>query len=375
MTGPTKTGPTPESARGSAPFVSIRLQLVSYRRRFRIMARIWAWIIRNPRTGWAGAALAVFIIAGSIVGTRLLFSAEKPPLELSHATPGTTTKPPPINEQTTAFATVVQTTQAAPTVTKESGNGKVRAVIDPQFTQNAVDPLEVTFAYSASITNGALPTGTLSLAISAPGQVSVTGGCTINVGGSVYGGDCTVKLPYFGDWQVTTTYSGASSGSTATEVVSIPGASPTTSTTGDVGLLTTTTAVSDATTTSSQATTTSTLPTPALSWGNWSIAGGASGSGPITMTIPTATKVTIYPFASFNGAQIGGGLDITASPGTYSMLYQSGNYSVSNCFNIPSTGAQCQVTFNSAGTYTITMTYLPLTGYATTQIQQRVKVG
>lgn len=129
----------------------------------------------------------------------------------------------PTTTQAPVMLTAPPTTSAAPTV---------RAKVDPTFTQNPSNPLEVTFAYSASITDGTLPTGTLSLTVSVPGQVSVAGGCTMNVGGTTYGGNCTVTLPNYGDWQVTTTYAGATSGSTATEVVNIPGTMPTTTTTG-----------------------------------------------------------------------------------------------------------------------------------------------
>jgi hypothetical protein len=104
----------------------------------------------------------------------------------------TTAKPP---------VTSPAPTLAAPTV--------VRAGIDPSFTQDPSDNLRVTWSYSVS-SNGALPDGTLTLTVQEPSKTGSSGGCTINVGGDVTGGTCTQELPHYGAWNVTVSYSGAS---------------------------------------------------------------------------------------------------------------------------------------------------------------------
>ena len=86
----------------------------------------------------------------------------------------------------------------------------VRANLDPSYTQDASDWLRVTWDYSAGVTDGTLPPGTLSLAVSEPNAAGASGGCIINVGGTTTGGTCTVELPQYGDWNVTVTYNGAS---------------------------------------------------------------------------------------------------------------------------------------------------------------------
>jgi hypothetical protein len=93
-------------------------------------------------------------------------------------------------------------TLAAPSV--------VRAGIDPSYTQDASDNLKVTWDYSASAT-GSLPDGTLSLIVQEPNKTGSSGGCTMNVGGTVTGGTCTQELPHYGAWNVTVAYNGASS--------------------------------------------------------------------------------------------------------------------------------------------------------------------
>ena len=87
----------------------------------------------------------------------------------------------------------------------------VRASIDPSYTQDPTDNLKVTWTYSASAgTSAALPTGTLSLNVTEPGHVGSSGGCTMNVTAAVTGGTCTQELPNYGAWNVTVSYTGAS---------------------------------------------------------------------------------------------------------------------------------------------------------------------
>ena len=184
--------------------------------------------------------VAGLVVVGGVAGGAAAFLTEPSHVSvprLSHPTTSVTVPISAPTTQATAPTVAPTTTQASVVLTAPPTTAAaVRAHVDPTFTQNAANPLEVTFAYSASITDGTLPVGTLSLTITAPGQVSVAGGCTMNVGGSVYGGNCTVTLPSFGNWQLTTTYAGATNGSTATEIVNIPGTMPTTTTTGAPGM-------------------------------------------------------------------------------------------------------------------------------------------
>lgn len=85
----------------------------------------------------------------------------------------------------------------------------VRAGIDPSFTQDANDNLRVTWDYSTSSSSGSLPDGTLSLAVSEPGKTGNSGGCSMNVGLQVTGGQCTVELSRYGNWSVTVSYAGS----------------------------------------------------------------------------------------------------------------------------------------------------------------------
>lgn len=111
--------------------------------------------------------------------------------------------------------------------------GSPRANVDPSYTQSASNPLEVTWSYSASVSSGSLPTGTLTLTVTEPNAVGSAGGCTMNVGGTVTGGNCTVTLPSFGNWEVTVTYAGGTSGSTYSDTEDIQPPAPATITNVD----------------------------------------------------------------------------------------------------------------------------------------------
>jgi hypothetical protein len=101
-------------------------------------------------------------------------------------------------------------TEAKPTTTKPAVTPIVRAAIDPSYTQDSSDNLRVTWTYSASDTSGDLPDGTLSLSVQEPNTAGSSGGCSMDVGGNVAGGTCTQELPHYGDWDVTVSYTGAS---------------------------------------------------------------------------------------------------------------------------------------------------------------------
>lgn len=283
----------------------------------------------------------------------------------------------------------------APTVTLpvvgtpivHSTSANLRAVIDPTFTQNPSNPLQVTFTYSASITDGTLPTGTLSLMVTAPGSVSSSGGCTMDVGGAVYQGTCTVTLPYYGEWQVTTTYAGGVSGATSTETVNIPGVNASTGTTAPPqpsAPSTTqapTTTTQAPTTTTPQPTTTTTqasAPVPVLSWGLWQIVNYMNGSGPLNTMVPTGDVVHMYAYANYDGNTVPGSLNMTFSP--TSVTDSNGFSGAAGCNGLQNfanqASGECVVQFNAAGNYTVTLTFVPASSaYGTTEITQIVSVG
>jgi PASTA domain len=112
----------------------------------------------------------------------------------------------------------VDLTMKLPKLRKGSVTYKTK--VDPSFTQNPQNPLQVTYAYSGDATEsvngvtvdlaaaGELPPGVLNFyasydqAAGSPEQLI----CSINVGGTVSGGSCTVTYSATGTYQVTTQY-------------------------------------------------------------------------------------------------------------------------------------------------------------------------
>ncbi|HTZ63472.1 MAG TPA: hypothetical protein VMB51_05155 [Solirubrobacteraceae bacterium] len=101
----------------------------------------------------------------------------------------------------------------------------LHAHLDPSFTQDPADPLNVTYSYSASaeqLTDGvsedapALPSGVL--AFYSDGLLA----CSIDVGGAATGGECPVSYEHFGSHEVDVIYSsGEASATTGVETVAI----------------------------------------------------------------------------------------------------------------------------------------------------------
>jgi Ni/Co efflux regulator RcnB len=101
----------------------------------------------------------------------------------------------------------------------------LRAHIDPSFTQNPENGLEVSYSYSASA-----QTITDQVAVEAP---SLPNGvlllynqgvlaCSMNVGGNETGGECAVSYPHFGTYNVEVIYvSGESSATSGPETETI----------------------------------------------------------------------------------------------------------------------------------------------------------
>ena len=119
----------------------------------------------------------------------------------------------------------VATTAAAPVVSYS-------AYVDPTFTQNPANPLDVTYTYDAgaistlnSVTTdlgatGQLPNGILNLYSNGVLE------CSTNVGGSVTGGTCEVIYGGYGAQQVITTYESGSSSATETDTENIANPNP-----------------------------------------------------------------------------------------------------------------------------------------------------
>jgi hypothetical protein len=136
-------------------------------------------------------------------------------------------------------STTAPSTSGTNAAVSEIGSGRAtrRPSIDPAYVQDASNPLLVTWTYSAGVTDGTLPLGTLSLTVYQHNAVAASGGCTINVGGFVTGGTCALTLPAYGNYDVTVNYAGSSSSvastsSTDTEDIENPNSStPTTTTT------------------------------------------------------------------------------------------------------------------------------------------------
>jgi len=113
-----------------------------------------------------------------------------------------------------------------------------RAHLDPFFTQNPSNPLEVTFDYNATPTktgessgNESLPKGVL--AFYSNGLLA----CSNNVGGQEKTGECAVTFGAYGEQKVDVIYaSGESSATTGVETVNITAARSTTLTVRITGL-------------------------------------------------------------------------------------------------------------------------------------------
>jgi hypothetical protein len=90
----------------------------------------------------------------------------------------------------------------------------VTASVDPSYTMVTTTPqappVQVSFAYSAAVSSGSLPDGTLTLNIYTHGSVSSAGGCAVNVTPQSASSACTVSIPAWGEYDLVTNYSGGS---------------------------------------------------------------------------------------------------------------------------------------------------------------------
>lgn len=159
------------------------------------------------------------------VKIRYVACVYQAPKKATKTTVTTTTLPP---SKTTAPTTT--TTAPMPATTTQPPPPTVLGAVDPTFTQSPLDPLAITFQYSASasqVVNGlaqslsSIPTGVLELfsALSPTAPVGLV--CSMNVGGTTTGGNCNVEFQQAGQYQVTTTYLSGTSSATATEPITI----------------------------------------------------------------------------------------------------------------------------------------------------------
>ena len=118
---------------------------------------------------------------------------------------------------------IIPPAKATPTTPNTPTAVRLRAHLDPSFTQNPANPLIVTYSYSASaeqegvkLATANLPSGVL--AFYSEGLLI----CSMNVGAGVSGGECTIDYSSYGSHQVNVIYSsGESSTTTGTESVTI----------------------------------------------------------------------------------------------------------------------------------------------------------
>jgi hypothetical protein len=194
------------------------------------------------------------------------------------------------------------------------------------------------------------------------------------VGGNTTGGNCTVTLPNYGEWQVTVTYAGASSGSTATDVENIeaPPAPPTTTTTtnppttGAPTSTTTTSAPPPPTTTTTIAPPPPPAPVAVVSWSGWSDGSAydqhGNGAAPDPLAASVGQNVNLFATTTGNLASDPtptGTLDFEVSGaatvlGTsdFSGTCQAGDNYTGQAVD------ECAFIFPVAGSYTVSVSYV-----------------
>jgi hypothetical protein len=128
--------------------------------------------------------------------------------------------PAPVGRVPTAPAeTLAPALPSAPVIATAPSQTILHAHLDPTFVQNPTNPLAVTYSYSASAAEELsgvvrpdpnLPSGILNLY--SDGLLE----CSINVGGSVTGGECPVDYSWTGAHTIIVTYTSESLSATET---------------------------------------------------------------------------------------------------------------------------------------------------------------
>jgi hypothetical protein len=114
-----------------------------------------------------------------------------------------------------------KTTAGTPTPAPSTRTVALHSHLDPSFVQSPSNPLAVTYAYSASATTTDLADGATAAEPNLPeGFLDLYSdgllACSMNVGGSVTGGECPVTYSSTGAHQVIVTYSSGSTSATET---------------------------------------------------------------------------------------------------------------------------------------------------------------
>lgn len=177
-----------------------------------------------------GSASAAAKVNSSIRTTSVLPTTTIPvSTTTTHSTVGTTATIKPILTAPTTTqrqTTVTTSPQSSPNPTTPITNTHAvfRTQLDPSFTQNPSNPLDVTYSFSANVSSGTLPDGVLELFNN--GSLA----CSINVGGSTVGGTCPVvydsELP--ASETITVTYVSGTASATSTSTITITPYSTTT---------------------------------------------------------------------------------------------------------------------------------------------------
>jgi hypothetical protein len=223
---------------------------------------------------------------------------------------------------------------------------KLRAKLDPSFTQDPSNPLAVTYSYDAGAfdEHGAQPLPEGVLTLYSDGTLE----CSINVGNGVEGGTCPVTYQATGAHTVVVTYS---SGETTVTETSVEQIEPFT------------------TTTTVEATYTA-LPAPSIEGYDgdghtWALAG--------TLTVTAHTTVNGHqapgaPVVTAGGVQLEGSLKVTviATRGNYDGQLGEFAYYPQSVNIAPATGNTLDLPIATveAGTTTLTASYAGGAGYA-----------
>lgn len=249
------------------------------------------------------------------------------------------------------------TAAAAPAAPAPAPVHKLRAKLDPSFTQDPSNPLAVTYSYDAGAFDeqGAQPLPEGVLTLYSDGTLE----CSINVGNSVQGGTCPVTYEATGAHTVVVTYE---SGATTVTETSVEQIEP----------FTTTTTVEA---------TYNPLPAPSIEGndGNghtWALAG--------TLTVTAHTTVNGHqapgtPTVNADGVQLEGSLSVTAiaTRGNYNGQLNQFAYYPQSVVIAPARGGTLSLPIATveAGTTTLTAVYAGAAGYSASSATAPIKLS
>lgn len=246
---------------------------------------------------------------------------------------------------------------ATPAAAAAAPADKLRAKLDPSFTQDPSNPLAVTYSYDAGAFDEhgtqPLPEGVLTL------YSDGTLECSINVGGSVQGGTCPVTYEATGAHTIVVTYS---SGATTVTETSVEQIEPfTTSTTIEA--------------------TYNPLPAPSVEGNDgdghtWALAG--------TLTVTAHTTVNGHqapgaPTVNADGVKLEGSLSVTAiaTRGNYNGQLNQFAYYPQSVVIAPAHGntLSLPIATAEAGTTELTAIYAGTAGYSASSATAPIKLS